>query len=160
MINDVDLSGCRGCGRCKDVCRQNVLEIVNGHAVINKSAQCVSCGLCVGTCPWGALSLDDFSTKQVLQQLMLIGGDTLNIVCKKYNGPQMAEKTIQVPCVTVIGKYMLQEIVANGFERIYVSSCNEIQCPQYQLFFENIIKQWRDYFVSCYLEPQQIIIQE
>lgn len=70
------------------------------------------------------------------------------------------KKTIQVPCVTVIGKYMLQEIVANGFERIYVSSCNEVQCPQYQLFFENIIKQWRDYFVSCYLEPQQIIIQE
>ncbi len=161
MICDVDLSRCRGCGRCQNVCRQNVVELVDGYAAISKSAQCVGCGLCVGVCPWGALSLDNFSPKKVLKQLMLMEGNTLYIICEKCSKPQITEdKAIQVPCVNVIGKYMLQEIIANGFERIYVSSCRGIQCSQYQQSFENTIRQWKEYFVSCYMEPQQIIIQE
>ncbi len=40
---------CIGCGRCKDRCQGNAIDIVDGKAVINKN--CILCGYCASVCP-------------------------------------------------------------------------------------------------------------
>lgn len=40
---------CIGCGRCKEKCQANAIEIIDGKAVINKD--CILCGYCANVCP-------------------------------------------------------------------------------------------------------------
>ncbi|MBN1681972.1 4Fe-4S binding protein [Candidatus Bathyarchaeota archaeon] len=46
---------CIGCGKCKDVCFVNAIDIVNGKAIIND--QCRGCGRCVEVCPNNAIAI-------------------------------------------------------------------------------------------------------
>ena len=48
--------GCLGFGSCAEVCPEQAISVRNGVAVVNQS-RCVSCGLCVKTCPRGLISL-------------------------------------------------------------------------------------------------------
>ena len=41
---------CEGCGRCRERCRQNAIEIVEGRARIDPE-RCVFCGYCARACP-------------------------------------------------------------------------------------------------------------
>lgn len=46
---------CQNCGRCAEVCKQDVHHIVNGtHTVLRD--KCIKCGCCVDTCPVSARS--------------------------------------------------------------------------------------------------------
>ena len=56
-INITDCNyGCLGFGSCAEVCPEKAITVKNGVAVVNRS-RCVSCGLCVKTCPRGLISL-------------------------------------------------------------------------------------------------------
>ena len=41
---------CEGCGRCRERCRQNAIEILEGRARIDPE-RCVFCGYCARACP-------------------------------------------------------------------------------------------------------------
>lgn len=41
---------CEGCGRCRDRCRQNAIQVVDGRAQIDPE-KCVFCGYCARVCP-------------------------------------------------------------------------------------------------------------
>jgi len=47
---------CQGCGLCAAVCRQKVLAVVNGYAVIINAIHCDYCGLCEAVCVRGGVS--------------------------------------------------------------------------------------------------------
>ena len=48
-------ANCVGCGKCVSTCPFGALSLVNRKAVAN--ASCTMCGACVSVCPWKALSL-------------------------------------------------------------------------------------------------------
>jgi electron transport complex protein RnfB len=55
FINTVDEALCNACGLCVESCQFNALS-VNNVALVN-GTRCVGCGVCVGTCPDHALVL-------------------------------------------------------------------------------------------------------
>lgn len=53
---------CLGCGRCL-ICPKNAIELDAAKWIYNvDSAKCIGCGICVGRCPTGAISLVPRST--------------------------------------------------------------------------------------------------
>lgn len=53
---DADSAKCIGCGRCRDVCWYQGIDLVDGKA--HKTKDCIGCGYCFQVCPTGALSVD------------------------------------------------------------------------------------------------------
>ncbi len=60
-VNEVDEEKCINCGICVDTCQFNALSL-NEHLVCN-SELCMGCGVCVSHCVQGALSLVRDETK-------------------------------------------------------------------------------------------------
>lgn len=52
----VDGKKCIGCGRCKDVCWHEGIDLADRKAF--KTDQCIGCGYCFQVCPTGALKID------------------------------------------------------------------------------------------------------
>jgi NAD-dependent dihydropyrimidine dehydrogenase PreA subunit len=48
---------CKGCGRCVEVCPQNVFEMRNKQAAITDKDLCMECGACARNCDFGAISV-------------------------------------------------------------------------------------------------------
>jgi len=57
----VDEAACTGCGRCKQVCPVDAIEVAS--AAVVDEAVCLGCGVCVRNCPSGALSLQRRSSR-------------------------------------------------------------------------------------------------
>ena len=51
---EIDLTKCNGCGTCKNVCPNNLPEIVNGKASITSDI-CMRCPICRSECPTNAI---------------------------------------------------------------------------------------------------------
>jgi electron transport complex protein RnfB len=47
---------CSACGDCEFRCQMEAIGVDNGYAAVNKD-RCIGCGLCVSTCPEGAVAL-------------------------------------------------------------------------------------------------------
>ena len=52
-----DETKCLGCGKCLDVCPQNVFDFNNGKAIIIDKDACIECGACMMNCPGTALQV-------------------------------------------------------------------------------------------------------
>ena len=56
---NIDLARCIGCGTCVAACpEQNVLEMVNGQAMVVHGARCMGHGRCASDCPVGAIAVE------------------------------------------------------------------------------------------------------
>ncbi len=58
MSPKVDESKCIGCGRCIDICPNNVLELIDGVSQVKHPEKCEECGLCEAVCIQGAIRLN------------------------------------------------------------------------------------------------------
>lgn len=56
----IDKEKCKYCGTCVDVCPSLVIEKKNRTAVVAHPGACINCYHCVGVCPVGAVSCDEF----------------------------------------------------------------------------------------------------
>ena len=68
-VAEVDVSKCRGCGRCVEICEFNAPHLEEGElgvtvAIVNK-ATCKGCGTCVAWCPSGAMTACHFTEEQI-----------------------------------------------------------------------------------------------
>ena len=80
-LNLTDCSyGCLGLGSCQDVCPQGAIKVVNGVAVVDEN-KCVSCGLCVKTCPRALIELKPISKKVAVQCSNKDRGPQVKAVC-------------------------------------------------------------------------------
>ena len=73
-IARVDEYRCRGCGRCRDICEHDAIEIVQeeeGEQVARiDELRCEGCGLCRMACCNGAMALLGFTTTQMRAQML------------------------------------------------------------------------------------------
>jgi thioredoxin reductase (NADPH) len=53
----IDLLNCIGCGSCVEVCPEQVLGLVDGHAAIIHGSRCVGHALCEAVCPVSAITM-------------------------------------------------------------------------------------------------------
>jgi hypothetical protein len=51
---EIDQSKCKGCGKCREVCADNIPEIIEGKAR-NTSPLCMRCPVCKAECPMEAI---------------------------------------------------------------------------------------------------------
>ncbi len=58
-IIKIDQEKCDGCGLCLPSCPEGALQIVDGKAKLVKESFCDGLGACLGECPQGALSVVD-----------------------------------------------------------------------------------------------------
>lgn len=54
----VDVESCIGCGKCRNVCRFEAIEISSGKAVVDKTF-CEGCTACTLVCPTKCISMED-----------------------------------------------------------------------------------------------------
>lgn len=52
---EIDEDLCSGAGECVSVCPVNVYELENDKAIPSNIDECIECGLCVDSCPTGAI---------------------------------------------------------------------------------------------------------
>ena len=52
-----DKERCIGCGRCVEVCPQQVFRLEDRKALLVDRERCIECGACAGNCPVDALSV-------------------------------------------------------------------------------------------------------
>jgi uncharacterized Fe-S center protein len=55
---EIDQSKCKGCGKCREVCADNLPEIIEGKAR-NNSPLCMRCPVCKAECPMDAIRFID-----------------------------------------------------------------------------------------------------
>jgi len=52
----VDTEKCNGSSACAEVCPTNVIDIVEGKAVVARPDDCIECSACEVACPHNAIS--------------------------------------------------------------------------------------------------------
>ena len=53
-----DSEKCAGCGRCVEVCPQEVFEMQDRKAAVVDRDRCMECGACAMNCDFGALAVN------------------------------------------------------------------------------------------------------
>jgi len=62
MSVKVDLLKCTGCGACTLICPVGVLSVEDMKCRVSEG--CISCGKCVDTCHWRAITLEEGKRKK------------------------------------------------------------------------------------------------
>lgn len=69
LVAQVRQEFCRGCGRCEEACGHAAAQLSRDDDGMKTAeivpVQCVGCGVCVGVCPSGAITLGEMSPQQV-----------------------------------------------------------------------------------------------
>ncbi len=58
LTPEIDYSVCNNCGKCIEVCNQNVLRIVDGKVQVIHPENCNGEGDCAENCPLGCIWID------------------------------------------------------------------------------------------------------
>jgi heterodisulfide reductase subunit A len=68
----VDEDRCSGCRMCENVCEFKAIEMVDEDGKIHSRVipeVCKGCGVCVATCPSGAITAGHFTDPEILSQV-------------------------------------------------------------------------------------------
>lgn len=147
---EVDLAHCNGCARCAEDCPYEAIRLVprtDGMPFPTQAqvsnALCVSCGICVGSCPSSTpfrrtedlktgIDLPDFRLKE-LRERTIAAAKELNgpsrilvFACEHGCGRLHKEGTVKLPCVAMappsLIDYVLSKKLADG---VLVAGCAE-----------------------------------
>jgi len=58
-IINIDESKCTGCGLCVPSCPEGALQIIDGKARLISDLFCDGLGACIGECPEGAITIEE-----------------------------------------------------------------------------------------------------
>ncbi|MCC7427375.1 MAG: cytochrome b N-terminal domain-containing protein [Alphaproteobacteria bacterium] len=150
----VDLAHCNGCARCAEDCPYEAIRLVprtDGlpfptEAKVNPSL-CVSCGICVGSCPSSTpfrrteelhtgIDLPELSLRSLRERAHAISagleGPTRIMVLGCERGAAGARKstdTLMVPCVGMIPPPLIDYILSRDLaDAVLLAGCAESDC--------------------------------
>lgn len=120
------------CRLCVDYCPQECVEFEDGGIAINEE-RCTGCGICTNACPSGALTMDKFNDKELLERLRDIIKDEefITLTCsseENYKGLKLRKNAclIRVPCVGILKESHILDIFLSGGREVWLrSSCND-----------------------------------
>ncbi len=73
LIAEVDRERCDGCGLCVATCPYSAIKLEDGYARVDEIA-CEGCGMCVPSCPTGAINLRNMTNKQIHEIIKAVYG--------------------------------------------------------------------------------------
>jgi ferredoxin/coenzyme F420-reducing hydrogenase delta subunit len=150
---EVDLAHCNGCARCAEDCPYEAIRMVRRtdelpfptQAQVNPSL-CVSCGICVGSCPSSTpfrrseelktgIDLPDYSLR-LLRERTIETAATLTgparilvLACEHGGGAGHLTGAVPLPCVAMappsLIDYVLSKKLADG---VVIAGCAESAC--------------------------------
>lgn len=113
--------GSASCRACVDVCPQNAWQIDDESVALDTNL-CDGCGLCVPTCPVGAISheyrLEHYSYEN--EVIAFVVCEYAEVECDKG----------RIPCLHSFGFHDLLKNYRQGIHKIFVSSGNCDECPR------------------------------
>jgi len=148
----VDPFKCDACGACETLCASGAPKVtsVSGQKVSQISPlRCDGCGTCVAGCPRFAITLQDSTDDQILNQVRAAFDDgdktsseprILTFTCK-YCGYGASEtsaakkleyaanvKTIRLPCSGRVDPFFVVEALKSGADGVIISGCRPGYC--------------------------------
>lgn len=63
-IIKIDEEKCNGCGLCIPSCPEGALQIIDGKARLINDLFCDGLGACIGHCPQGAITIEERETRE------------------------------------------------------------------------------------------------
>ncbi len=156
-VAKVDLDNCNGCSRCYNDCPYNAISMVarsDGAAYkrepIVDPAYCVSCGICVGSCPTATpfrrrsllspgIDMPDLTIKkisdQVKTQAMGLTGSSRIMVFGCGDGPNLSRIAspsvgiVHLACIGQLPPSFIDFVLARDYaDGVVLTGCNENSC--------------------------------
>jgi ferredoxin/coenzyme F420-reducing hydrogenase delta subunit len=151
---EVDLAHCNGCARCAEDCPYEAIRMVPRtdamhfptEAKVNPSL-CVSCGICVGSCPSSTpfrrseelktgIDLPDFSFQRLreltVETAASLEGEKNRILvfaCEHGGGAGQLTGVVRLPCVAMIPPSLIDLVLSKKLaDGVAVAGCAESAC--------------------------------
>ncbi len=71
-IIKIDEEKCDGCGLCIPSCPEGALQIIQGKAKLVKESFCNGLGACLGDCPQGALTITEVEVEEYEEEGVIV----------------------------------------------------------------------------------------
>jgi ferredoxin/coenzyme F420-reducing hydrogenase delta subunit len=150
---EVDLEHCNGCERCVQDCPYEAVRLVartDGRPFLQQaqvnSALCVSCGICVGSCPSSTpfrrtselktgIDLPDFPLTRLREQTeataagLTGAGRVLIFTCPHGAAGGRTGDTVALPCVAMLPPSLIDYVISRNLaDGVVVAGCAERSC--------------------------------
>ncbi len=142
----IDPERCTRCRTCEAVCPHGAIRIT-GEGAVSDAAFCQACGFCAAACPVHAAELQNFTDRQILEQVRVAFGELpageprlLALLCTwcsysaaDFAGIQRHEaianyRAIRVRCSSSVNTGLLLKMFQLGVDGILVAGCPERSC--------------------------------
>ena len=144
----VDKTKCDECKRCVEECPYVCYHYDEKGFPEPDLGKCRQCGNCMGTCPIAAISLNNFTIKQLAAQIEVLENSFLDydepiilaFLCE--NDAYVAAKSavdlglnfplnviyLKVPCAGAVNNAVVADALALGIDGVLIAGCRDGQC--------------------------------
>lgn len=150
---EVDLPNCNGCNRCVEDCPYEAIRLVPRtdaepfpHQAQVNADLCVSCGICMGSCPSSTpfrrvhdlktgIDLPDQSLRAVRERVVTAAAslkDTQRVLvlgCEHSAAGGDLGEIVAFPCVAMVPPSLIDFVLSKGLANgVVIAGCNESSC--------------------------------
>jgi len=174
----VDKTKCDECKRCVEECPFACYHYDEKGFPEPDLGKCRQCGNCMGTCPVAAISLNNFTIKQLAAQIEVLENSFLDyeepvilaFLCE--NDAYLAARAavdsglnpplnaiyVKVPCAGAVNNAVVADALALGIDGILIAGCSDGQC-HYVNGNQLVLKRsgdLREKLTTMMIEPERV----
>ncbi len=174
----VDKTKCDECKRCVEECPFGVYHYDEKGFPEPDLGKCRQCGNCMGTCPVAAISLNNFTIKQLAAQIEVLENSFLDyeeplilaFLCENdaYPAARAAVDSglnpplnaiyVKVPCAGAVNNAVVADALALGIDGVLIAGCKDGQC-HYVNGNQLVLKRsgdLREKLTTMMIEPERV----